>query len=338
MKKIVLLWVLIVTIASCASNNSEQNTLRRWMQQDGKLKVLCTTAMIADIVQGVGGDKIDCLTLIQGASDPHSYQLVKGDDEKLSRADVIFYNGLGLEHGPSLRAALEGSPKAVGLGDYVKKVRSSDIVHVDSTVDPHIWMDIGLWKETIPCILQTLEKALEQGSFANKSFLENNAKALSVKLQSLDNEIRECMNAIPLQDRYLVTTHDAFNYFTRAYLCPKEELSTAFWRLRCMAPEGLAPDSQLSTADIQQLTDHLEHFNIQVLFAESNISQDSLKKLIDAMGKKGRSVRLASRALYADAMGQEGSDATTYSGMMRHNSQVIARELTSRPSALNVDK
>ncbi|MBS0654259.1 MAG: zinc ABC transporter substrate-binding protein [Verrucomicrobia bacterium] len=289
-----------------------------WMQENGKVKVLCTTAMVADIVQGVGGEQIDCLTLIQGENDPHSYQLVKGDDEKFSRADLIFCSGLGLEHGPSLRAALEHNPKVFSLGDYLHRTYPSSIVFIDKTVDPHVWMDVGLWQKTIEMVSRILSEKMPD----QKALLEQNARSTASRLSQLDAEIAAKLQTVPLDQRYLVTTHDAFNYFTRAYLAPKEELSSSLWRLRCQAPEGLAPDSQLSTADIQQLTDHLIRFNISTIFAESNVSQDSLKKIVDVMHKKGRTVHIAKRPLYADACG-----TNSYQDMMQYDAEIIARGL-----------
>src|ERR1700690_968816 len=95
---IVILFIAIFFVSCDRKMGNE--ALKGWMQENGKLKVLCTTAMVADLVAHVGGQEVDCYILIQGQHNPHSYQLVKGDDEKFSRADLIFYNGLGLEHGP----------------------------------------------------------------------------------------------------------------------------------------------------------------------------------------------------------------------------------------------
>lgn len=318
---LITLLLICTLIVSCKT--TKQHVLQEWMRPNGKLKVLCTTRQIADLVMQVGDDLVDCLTLIPPESDPHSYQLVKGDDEKFARADLIFYNGLGLEHGPSLRAALTTNPKAYAVGDYVRKVRPEAIVLVDSTQDPHIWMDVSLWQETVPYIFEVLAKALP----ARKMQLEGRAATVSSRLQALDAEIIARMNSVPISARYLVTTHDAFNYFTRAYLSPKNELETDLWRVRCQAPEGLAPDSQLSTADIQRLVSHLERYRVQVIFSESHISQDSIKKIVDAMEKKGQPVHIASKPLFSDTMGHPDTGASDYISMMRYNSQVISEEM-----------
>lgn len=325
MRKCLLLFGVLLLVVSCKNFMSDRSHshLQEWMQQDGKMKVLCSTAMVADIVQQVGGELIDCLTLIQGENDPHSYQLVKGDDEKFTRADLIFCSGLGLEHGPSLRAALEENPKVYSLGDYLHEQYPQSIIYVDKTVDPHVWMDVGLWQRTVPYICEALATKMPE----HAAQLQENAKKVTMNLAALDAEVITFLHAIPLQQRYLVTTHDAFNYFTKAYLASQEEAASSLWRIRCQAPEGLSPDSQLSTADIQQLVDHLIRFKIRVIFAESNVSRDSLKKIVDVMSKKGQKVGIASKPLYADAMGAPESGACTYARMMRYDAETIAKEL-----------
>jgi len=323
---IVGLFLFITTACYQSSSNSNQTNLALWMSDNGKIKVLCTTAMIADLVQFIGDKDIDCLTLIQGESDPHTYQLVKGDDEKFARADIIFYNGLGLEHGPSLSNQLKDNPNAFAVADYIQKVRPEAIVQINSSIDPHIWMDISLWKESVPFISQVLVKAVPERS----KEIQERATILTLKLDQVHKEVIQRLHTVPETSRYLVSSHEAFNYFARAYICPEEELVTEKWTERVMAPEGLAPDSQLSTADIKRLVDHIITFRVATVFAESNVSRDSLKKLVDACGKKGFVVHICESPLYADAMGPRGSSADSYTGMIVHDSQVIADELGKR--------
>jgi manganese/zinc/iron transport system substrate-binding protein len=316
------LGAVLLLLVGCGqvSKAAKTNHLNQWMQADGKLKVLCTTAMIADLVQEVGGDLVDCLVLIQGESDPHSYQLVKGDEEKFSRADVIFYNGLGLEHGPSVASLLQGSSKAFSVGEYLRREHRESIVVLHNAIDPHVWMDVSLWKECVPFIVEVLSKSLPQ----RKELLQGHGAKLMERLSQLHAEIIGRIGSLPLQSRYLVTSHEAFNYFARAYLCPKDELSSDKWQERAMAPEGLAPDSQLSTADIQRLVDHIIEYKIATIFSEANVSQDSLKKMVDACSKKGFQTSIALKSLYADSMGKDA----TYSDMMRYDSQVIEEGLS----------
>ncbi len=314
-------------ITSC--DRSSNPKLQEWMSDNGKLKVLCTTAMIANLVQEVGMDEIDCLTLIQGESDPHSYQLVKGDDEKLSRADLIFYNGLGLEHGPSLSERLRNNPKAHSIGDFLSSVAPQDIIVYNGSVDPHVWMDVSLWEKSVPLLYKQLSIALP----ASDGIFKTRRDLLSNKLNQLHQKIYTAFQHIPEQDRYLVTSHEACNYFVRAYLATDEERKNATWNVRAMAPEGLAPESQLSTADIQKLVEYIIKYKVKTLFSESNVSRDSLKKLAEVCSKYGYVVHIAKDALYIDAMGPAGS---TYADMMSYDADVIEKGLADARSAQGI--
>lgn len=309
---------LVTLLLGCSNNRERNNNVKEWMQSD-KVKVLSTIEMIDNLVKEIGGEYVTTLVLITGQLDPHSYQLVKGDDEKFAIADIIFYNGLTLEHGPSLKKTLEEKKNAIGLGDLLKKDHPELILEYNGQVDPHIWMDISLWEKTIPYIVKTLS---EFDPMHKETFV-NNGNKLRAALQKAHDEIYEMLHNIPEEKRYLVTSHDAFNYFTRTYLSTDEELRENSWQKRFKAPEGLAPDSQLSSSDIKNIVDHLKKYHIQVLFPESNLSHDSINKIVEAGKAKGLNLTIATCPLYADAMGAPGSDGDTYIKMVQHNAKLI---------------
>lgn len=312
-----------LTLFFGCSEAPNQNQFKNWMTPNGKIKVLSTIAMIDDLVKEIGGDYVDHHVLIKGDLDPHSYQLVKGDDEKIIFAHLIFYNGLGLEHGASLQRHLQMTPKSISVGDYILNENPDLIIKVDGQLDPHIWMDVSLWSKAIPVIVEALSKQDER----HAEYFQNNGKALQKHLEELHGEIKQKLHAIPENKRYLVTSHDAFNYFTRAYLADNSEKEFQDWQKRFAAPEGLAPESQLSTTDIKNILNHLKLYQIKVIFPESNVSKDSLRKILDAGKKEGLSLTIATQVLYADAMGKPGSDGDSYEKMMRHNAGTIASYL-----------
>lgn len=316
-----LLCLLLVLFSCSSSDNVQTRTqnLQRWKEPNGKVKVLSTIAMITDLVKQVGGDKADTMTLIQGELDPHSYQLVKGDDEKLAFAELIFSNGLGLEHGPSLQRHLQNNPKVTSLGDLIEKEHSKLLLHYNGKLDPHIWMDISIWAETIPNIVQ----ALSEKDPKNAAIYHANGDKLMSEMKQEHARIRKQIVQIPENKRYLVTSHDAFNYFTRAYLSTNEERLNGGWQKRFAAPEGLAPESQLSTTDIQNIIDHVAKYNIEVLFPESNVSKDSIRKIVSAGNEKGLKLFIADTYMYGDAMGPPGSDGDTYLKMIKHNADTL---------------
>lgn len=322
-----LFQLLIFTLFFTAcGNNDHYQELKKWMEPNGKMKVICTLAMIEDLVEKVGGEHIDTLTLLKGDLDPHTYQLVKGDDEKLAYAHLIFYNGLNLEHGPSLREFLASSPKAIGIGNAVQQKYPELILHYNGSLDPHIWMDISLWKETIPYIVEAL-------SNIDPEHIEEytkNGKALTQTLDSLHTTLLQEAHLIPEDKRYLITSHDAFNYFARAYLATDQEREDGSWQTRFEAPEGLSPDSQLSTSDIQNILNHIQNKNIRVIFPETNVSQASIRKLQDAAKDYGIAITIVPEPLYGDAMGEPGSSGDTYQKMIQHNISTIRKYLNGQ--------
>lgn len=327
MKNLLIISLLSLLVCSCSQSQQESCTrsgeLSRWMNKNGKVKVLCTTAMIADIASEVGGDQADVIALITGGLNPHAYQLVKGDDEKLHFADIIFSNGLELEHGPSLKHALATNKKAIPLGDKIRENYPNEILIVDGQPDPHIWMDISLFAKIISPIVEQLQAQ----DPAHASLYAERGKKVYQKLMEGHARVLAKLQEVPPEKRYLVSSHDAFHYFARAYLALPEELAEGTWRARCDAPEGLAPESLLSTQHIQKIIDHLTTYQIGVIFPESNLNQDSIKKILIAAQEKGLKVRIAKETLYGDAMGCKGSEGDTYLKMIEHNARVIRDNL-----------
>ncbi len=307
----VIFFFAAIFLGACSSNLSE---VEAWAAQNGKLKVLSTTAMIDDLVGQIGKERIDHIALITGEIDPHSYELVKGDDEKLNLAALIFYNGLGLEHGASLRYQLEHHRNAVGLGDKLLETAPDLILRSGREIDPHIWMDISVWSRMIGPIVEALSQADPEG----REFYRANGETLQKVMQQAHKNIYGQLQQIPSSKRLLVTSHDAFNYFTRAYLASPDETAQELWQRRCEAPEGLAPDGQLSASDIQEIIHHLVEYRVQVVFPESNVSRDSLKKIVHACRQKGLEVKIAEHPLYGDAMGPK-----TYLQMIEHDANIL---------------
>lgn len=304
-----LLSLVLLLGLGCQKSPSK---LEQWIQPNGKIKVMSTTAMIDDIVGQVGGDRIDHIALIEGAMDPHSYELVKGDDEKFSYAKVIFYNGLGLEHGASLRYHLQTHSKAIALGDKLRAENPEAILTDRGQVDPHIWLDVSLWAKIVDPIVEALSEADPQ----NRDYFYGRGIQVKESLSQLDNLLIQKIGNISAEKRYLVTSHDAFNYFTRRYLND----GTTSWKDRFCAPEGLAPDGQLSCHDIQLVIDHLLKHQIGVIFSESHVSKESLNKILSVCREKKMDVKIAKAPLHSDTLGEaEG----TYQTMMLHNAEVL---------------
>jgi manganese/zinc/iron transport system substrate-binding protein len=310
-KKVCLTFLFSLVMMGCSGKNRTAD----WMRDNEKLKVLSTTAQIGDLVDAIGGDRVDGWVLIQGDLDPHSYEMVKGDGEKVTRADLIFYNGLGLEHGASLSAILRDSPKAMAIGEKISAAHPERILMKGKVIDPHIWMDISLWQEGIGPIVEALSQADPEGA----PFYREQGEVLKEQMRSVHRELCSLLRRVPSEKRYLVTSHDAFHYFTKSYLADPEEVD---WAGRFAAPEGLAPEGQLNPCDIQKIIDFLRERRVSVLFPESNVSRDSIRKIATAGKELGLQIRICSEPLYGDAMG-----GLAYLEMMKHNAQTIAKYL-----------
>lgn len=312
---IVIFITLFSFLFSCSGKENRSSKMKSWMQGSKELRILCTTAQIGDVVSAVGGDRVKTWVLIQGDLDPHSYELVKGDDEKVFFADSIFYNGLHLEHGASLFSLLRSSPKSIALGDIIAERYPEKILKRGDVVDPHIWMDVSIWALTIDPILERLIELDPEGA----PYYQERAISLREQMQHVHQSIKAKLHEVPTHKRYLMTSHDAFRYFTRSYLADDGEKD---WQKRFAAPEGLAPDGQLSPVDIQRMIDYLRTYQISVLFPESNVSRDSIKKIATAGSDLGIKIRVCNEPLYGDSM-----SGLTYFDMMEKNAEVVSRYL-----------
>lgn len=315
MYRILLTIFCFFSFLSCS--NQTGTKWKEWMQNQNKIRILSTTVMIHDLVTQIGKEHVFSLPLIDKELDPHSYQLVKGDDEKLSFANIVFYNGLGLEHGASLAYQLQHLSTTVSIGDAIKSHSPEKIIQIGGIDDPHIWMDVSIWMDAIDPILNSLIQLKPQ--FASE--FRKNARQLKKQMLHVHYQILGKMKSIPDEKKFLVTSHNSFNYFTRAYLGNKHE-----WEGRFAAPEGLAPEGQLNPLDLQKVIQYLHKHQIHVIFSESNISPDSLKKIAAASNELGWNVKIPKESLYSDAMREE-KQGISYLKTMEYNAEIIQRYL-----------
>ncbi|WP_194844221.1 metal ABC transporter solute-binding protein, Zn/Mn family [Candidatus Clavichlamydia salmonicola] len=316
-KRALILFILLFSSlcgSGCIRKNFNNDSI--WVNEENKIKVLATTAMIESVIKEIGREHVQCKVLIKDPLDPHSYELVKGDAEKISGADLIFYNGLGLEHGLSLRKNLMVSEKAIPVCDRVVENHPEFLLFVEGSPDCHMWLDPYIWSHTIEPIVMELCKKDPKNSYdyiaAGKQYHE--------KLITLHQDIVAALAIIPDARKYLVTGHDAFRYFVKRYFSISEIND---WQDRYMSPEGLSPEAQVGIHNVLKVIDYIEKFNVEVVFTESNLNDEVLSKITTFFKNKIK-VRIAAQPLLADSMGGKGD----YIQMMRHNIDVIVKELT----------
>ena len=216
LKRFFVVLLLFALATGCCKTPTKQSG---YYENNHKIKVLSTIAMIDDLVGRIGGDRIDHISLISGEIDPHSYELVKGDDEKITTADVLFYNGLNLEHGASLCYKIQKHPQATAVGNDVLEKHPELILRTENTLDPHLWMDISSWIYVIDPIVSSLATVDPEG----KEYYIENARILRLEMLSVHEKIYNLIQSVPEEKRFLVTSHDAFGYFARSYLATPEE-------------------------------------------------------------------------------------------------------------------
>lgn len=293
----------LICCLSCQQTASERN-------EPGKPYILATTGMVADMVQHITGDSAIVEALMRPGVDPHLYKASQGDLRKILDADYLFYNGLHLEG--KLASILEKQARVkpvVAVGDGLKRLIKIN----ETTYDPHIWFDVSLWKAATANAARQLV-ALDS---ANAAYYQANAHRYMEALDSLDIWVQARINTIPPAKRVLITAHDAFSYFGRAYGVEVRGL------------QGISTVSEFGLRDVSSLVDYIMAQGIPAVFVESSVSDRSLKAVLTGVRQRGGTVRIGGD-LFSDAMGAEGTVEGTYIGMVKHNVNTIVVALTEK--------
>lgn len=299
--------VLLVLVAGLLGGCSSAPT------SDDGFTVVATTGMAGDFVRSIGGDSIRVETLMGPGVDPHLYKATQGDLARLQAADLIVCNGLHLEGklGEVLDALGERRP-VVAIADGIDPDRLLTDPADPDVIDPHIWFDVSLWASAIPHLADTLA-ALHPASATE---IHSHAAAYSDTLQALHDEVRRAIASIPDHHRVLVTAHDAFHYFGRAYGIDVRGL------------QGISTLSEFGLRDRIDLVDMLVDRQVPALFTETSVSEKNIRAIVESCAAEGHTVRLG-EPLFSDAMGDPATPEGTYVGMVRHNVRAITRALSA---------
>ena len=277
-------------------------------------KIVCTVGMITDIVGNLAGDYAEVEGIIGEGIDPHLYKPTRGDVIKLSQADVVFYNGLLLEG--KMTDILVG---IASKGKVVKAVTEAILVETDyllekddgsAYTDPHVWMDVSGWLRAIPVVAETLAVYDPENAEAYHS----KAVFYAEQLEALDAYAKEAMSTIPESQRVLVTAHDAFQYFGRAY------------GIEVRGIQGISTESEAGVRDLEDLVDFIVERQIPAVFVESSVADKNVRALVEGARARGHAVIIGG-SLFSDAMGQAGTYEGTYIGMIDRNVTTITNAL-----------
>jgi manganese/zinc/iron transport system substrate-binding protein len=274
--------------------------------------------MLADAARAIGGEDVEVEALMGPGVDPHLYTSTRGDQKLLVSADVVIYHGLHLEgkmvtfleelgardsardssqrDGPRILAAAAAIPDDRLLrnelfGDYP---------------DPHVWFDLELWQFVVREITKTLAEELPEKGEAVKSRGERHL----AELAALDRSAKDLVARLPAERRHLVTSHDAFNYFGRAYGFEVRGL------------QGISTETQAGLKDLEEAIRYIRERRIPAVFGETSVRAAEIEQVAKKSGAK-----LSAKKLYSDALGDPNGPEGTLIGMFRYNLSTIIEEL-----------
>lgn len=284
---------------------------------DGRVRVVATTGMIGDAAQRVGGDLVQVETLMGAGVDPHLYKASEGDVRRLGGAQVIFYNGLHLE--AQMGEVLErmgGRTKTFAVAEAIDKNTLLTPPEFKGAHDPHIWFDVSLWMKAV----ERVRDGLVEFDQAHAAQYQANAERYLAELRELDGYVKAQASSVSQSQRVLVTAHDAFNYFGRAYGFEVRGL------------QGISTATEAGTADVTRLAEFIATRRIPAIFVESSIPPRTVEAVQAAVRARGFETKIGGQ-LYSDAMGDKGTPEGTYIGMVRHNINTIVGALNSANSS-----
>lgn len=273
--------------------------------------IVCTTGMIGDAVKHLMGDSVEVKVLMGPGVDPHLYKATQGDITALNDADVIVYNGLHLEGKMvGIFEKLGRLKTTISVGEALDKTRLINNTDFVGAEDPHIWFDVALWASAWEEVARDLQKAFPDQA----TLINSNLKNYLEQLNELDEFTKNQIALIPDSQRVMITAHDAFKYFGRAY------------GMQVRGLQGISTAAEYGLQDVSELVKFITTHKIKALFVESSVPKKSIEAVIEGCQQLGHNVQLGGE-LFSDAMGAANTPEGTYIGMVKHNVEVITKAL-----------
>lgn len=281
------------------------------LSEDASRSILTTTSMSADMLRTIAPASVNIDGLMGPGTDPHLYKPTVGDMQRIDRAKQVMISGFHLEG--KTAEVLEGLKEQKQVYALTEGLAAGDAINetaFQDGIDPHFWLDVALWKKATAGASEQLMEWYPQSAdsieFLSSSYIQ--------ELNELDAWVRGQTARIPDSLRILITTHDAMNYFARAYGFEVKSL------------QGFSTAAEFGLKDVTELVDFIVEKRVPAIFVENILSDQSLKAVAEGCRSRGWDVQVGA-SLYTDALGEKGSGAEVYIGMMRHNVQSITRGL-----------
>jgi manganese/zinc/iron transport system substrate-binding protein len=277
-----------------------------------EIRVVTTIGMITDVVENVGGERVQVTGLMGPGVDPHLFKASERDVTRLAEADVIFYNGLHLEAQMArvLERIEDHKIRTAAVTDSIDRTMLMAPPEFEGAYDPHVWFDVTLWAKSVERVRDTL---MEMDPAYADTYQANAARYL-VQMEELNAYVTAQAERVPAQQRVIVTAHDAFNYYGRAY------------GFEVLGLQGISTATEAGTSDVQDLAELIAERQIPAIFIESSVPQRNVEAVQAAVRARGFNVRIGGE-LFSDAMGNPGTPEGTYIGMVLHNTDTIVNAL-----------
>jgi zinc/manganese transport system substrate-binding protein len=275
-----------------------------------KIKLVASFSILADIADAIGGEQVEIESLVGPNEDAHAFDPNPAQVAHIANADLIIINGLGFEGWlERLMTSSSALPKIVVASDgiaplHADEANTANLQHA-TNLDPHAWQDVA----NVRIYAKNIAHALAIVDPAHRAIYDANLARYDETLQKLDAEIRSAIATIPYARRKLVTTHDAFGYFEKAY------------GLEMIAPLGVAPEAQPSAKDIARIIRQIRTDAVPAIFLETMIDPRLAEQISSESGAK------IGGNLYSDALSAKNGPAGSYIAMMETNIRELTRAL-----------
>lgn len=276
-----------------------------------KFTILTTTSILRDTIKNIVKEDVDVVSLMGPGIDPHTYQATLKDIQELKQADIVFYNGVYLEG--KITNLLENMTKERKIYAASDAIDKNQFIYGDIFplgVDPHIWFDVKLWKQVVAFISNKLQEAIPDKA----AYYQCNTNSYLEELETLDQEITTLIESIPERQRILITAHDAFSYFGRAY------------HIEVVGLQGISTASECGLNDVQRIVQLIRERGIKAVFFETSVPDKSMRAVLEGAIHYGHKVIIGG-SLYSDALGATGTPEGSYCGMMSANVRTIVDAL-----------
>lgn len=284
-----------VILSGCGSKENKTTT--------GKIKAVSSITIINDIVRNIGGDKVEAISICGVGIDPHTYKPKPNDPRTVSESDIVFINGFALEHWIEEMVHNAGGNKRVvtvteGITPLTDEKGFGD-------PDPHAWFDV----KNVKIYSENIAKAFIEHDKVNEAYYRTNLESFVKKLDSLDRWVKSEIETIPPEKRLLITSHDAFRYFGKAY------------GLEVRGLQGISTEAKAQTEDVKKLVDLIKERKLNSVFIESSVNPKLLEEISRETGAT------VGGTLFSDSVGDEGTFEGTYIGALTHNVKTIVKAL-----------